>query len=137
MCIRDRSPGKTYLDDGLENVVDNREKEAAEQGEWTLKTNSNAYLGDYAVSSDANASFTWTLTIPEDASYDIAWFCADFYNASSVTDRAKYQLVQNGTVVAEKMTTQCLAKGWHPLFSAELNAGTAQLTLTNLSLIHI
>ena len=126
-----QSTGKTYLDDGLENVVDNREKEAAEQGEWTLKTNSNAYLGDYAVSSDANASFTWTLTIPEDASYDIAWFCADFYNASSVTDRAKYQLVQNGTVVAEKMTTQCLAKGWHPLFSAELNAGTAQLTLTN------
>lgn len=44
------------------------------------------------VSLDANASFTWTLTIPEDASYDIAWFCADFYNASSVTDQAKYQL---------------------------------------------
>lgn len=126
-----QSTGKTYLDDGLENVVDNREKEAAEQGEWTLKTNSNAYLGGYVVSSDANASFTWTLTIPEDASYDIAWFCADFYNASSVTDQAKYQLVQNGTIVAEKMTTQCLTKGWHPLFSAELNAGTAQLTLTN------
>ena len=126
-----QSTGKTYLDDGLENVVDNREKEAAEQGEWTLKTNSNAYLGGFVVSSDANASFTWTLTIPEDASYDIAWFCADFYNASSVTDQAKYQLVQNGTIVAEKMTTQCLTKGWHPLFSAELNAGTAQLTLTN------
>ena len=126
-----QSTGKTYLDDGLENVVDNREKEAAEQGEWTLKTNSNAYLGDYAVSSDANASFTWTLTIPEDASYDIACFCADFYNASSVTDQAKYQLVQNGTVVTEKMTTQCLAKGWHPLFSAELKKGTAQITLTN------
>ena len=126
-----QSTGKTYLDDGLENVVDNREKEAAEQGEWTLKTNSNAYLGDYVVSSDANASFTWTLTIPEDASYDIACFCADFYNASSVTDQAKYQLVQNGTIVAEKMTTQCLAKGWHPLFSAELKKGTAQITLTN------
>ena len=124
-----QQPG--YLDDGMENVVDNREKDASGTGDWKLAADAKAYLGDYAVSPDANASFTWTLTIPENASYDLAWYSAAFYASASMTDKGVYTLTQNGVEVGKAETNQSLADGWHPLFSAELKAGTAQLTLTN------
>ena len=108
-----QSTGKTYLDDGLENVVDNREKEAAEQGEWTLKTNSNAYLGDYAVSSDANASFTWTLTIPEDVELPVREI------GLALTGTGKYQFILPFEVVSILLLA-CMIGGSESLCSHTL-----------------
>lgn len=120
-----------YLDDGKENIVDNREKDASGTGNWNLTTDAKAYLGDYAVSAGENASFTWTLTIPEDAKYDIAWFCKNFFDSTDVSNSAIYTLTQDGEEICRKETTQRLAEGWHPLFSVDLKAGSAQIMLTS------
>ena len=124
------------VDDGVANIVDNREEAASSEGSWTLKTTNPsdkdpAYGPDYAISNgEADSTFTWQLEIPKAATYELFWYGANFYNNTSLADHACYQLLQNGEVVASYSTTQQLSAGWHPLGEVKLEAGTAQLTLS-------
>ena len=120
--------GTGGFDDNIENIVDNQEKDAYGDGNWTTAENEKAYQGEYMTASEGR--FTWHMQIPRHARYEICWYGAEFFNNASIADKVQFTLSQNGETKGTWETTQRLVNGWHPLSKLDLEEGEAILTLS-------